>query len=209
MTDPNTGYGPSVAKVIDDAINAALLDVHTCLPAKVVDVDVVQGLCNVQPVLKTEFADETIAELPVINNVPIATYRAGAAFISLPLKVGDMVMLVFSERSLDIWQAKGGIVDPVDPRKFDLSDAIAYPGVYPAIDPPIGADPDSIVIRNNITTLTVRPDGKFRFDGAVFELLQTLTDLVDVLSTTTAGGDPLSSATLLENLKLQLESLKG
>ncbi len=215
MPGPNTGYGPSVAKVIEDAIDTALLDVHTCLPARVTEVDVVMGVCNVIPVLKTEFSDGTVVELPPIVNVPIATYRAGTAFISLPLKVGDMVMLLFSERSLDIWQTSGEVVDPVDPRKFDLSDAIAYPGVYAFTDPPVGADPDNIVIRNDLSTVSIAPNGKFLFQGAIFELMQTMVDLATALISATTvdpitGVAPFDGATItaITNVKEQLEALK-
>lgn len=147
----------SLQKVMTDAIEGRLTDVHTCLPGKVVKVDVTKAKVDVQPVLKRKYADESIVELPVITNVPLALYRAGEAFISLPVKVGDFVMLMFSERSLDIWLSKGGTVDPADPRKFHLSDAIAYPGVYPFTDPPTGATADDIVIKNGDASLIVKP----------------------------------------------------
>lgn len=149
---------PSLEKIIDDAIENRLAEMHTCIPARVVRVNVAKAQCDVRPLIKRKYADETVVDLPVITNVPIAFYRAGPAFISLPLKKDHIVMLLFSERSLDIWLSKGGSVDPLDPRKFDLSDAIALPGIYPFNDPPSGASADDIVIRNGSASILVKPD---------------------------------------------------
>jgi hypothetical protein len=142
-------------------------------------------------------------------------YRAGDAFISLPLKRGDYVGLLFSERSLDIWLATGGTVDPKDPRKFDISDAVAYPGIYPFSMPPVGADADNIVIRNGLGSLEITPLGKFLFQGSIFNIVDTLISLVEVLQAGTvadpvSGANPFTAATiaLFENVKLQLQSLK-
>lgn len=149
---------PSLQKVIDDAIESKLLEVHTCLPARVTRVDVTKAQCDVKPLIKRKYANETIVELPVITNVPIAFYRAGQAFVSLPVKVGDIVELRFAERSLDLWLTKGGTVDPLDSRRHHLSDAIAYPGIYPFTDPPTGASATDIVIKNETSKITIKPD---------------------------------------------------
>jgi hypothetical protein len=147
----------SLEYVIEEAIKAKIADLHTCFPAKVVAVNVSEGWCNVQPTIKKKYSDGTIPNPPVINRVPIASYRAGNAFISLPLKVGDYVMVVCAERSIDIWKSKGGVLSPLDYRKHHLSDAIAYPGVYPFTDPPTGASADDIVIKNETSKITVKP----------------------------------------------------
>lgn len=149
---------PSAAEVINNSIDAKLLEIFTALPAKVVRVDVKKGMCDAQPVLKRKYADGTVVELPVIVNIPIASYRAGQAYITLPLKVGDFVMLHFSQRSLDIWLSKGGTVDPLDPRHHHISDAVAYLGVYPFTDAPTDASPDNIVIKNASSKITIKPD---------------------------------------------------
>src|SRR5690606_27489982 len=106
---------PSMSLAINEAIDAKLLDLHTTMVAKVVKVDVAKALCDVQPVLKRKYGDGSVVALPVITNVPIAFYRAGAAFISMPIHAGDYVKLEISERSLDLWLEKGGIIDPEDP----------------------------------------------------------------------------------------------
>lgn len=162
---------PSLAQIINDAIEARLGRMNTCLPARVVRVDVTKAQCDVEPVLRSIDASGNPVTLPVISNVPIAVYRAGNAFISLPVKVGHFVELRFSQRSLDTWLTKGGIVDPNDRRKFNLSDAIAYPGVYPFSNPPTGATADDVVIKNEGSKITIKPDGEIAIEGSAIRAL--------------------------------------
>jgi hypothetical protein len=143
--------------LIDEAVKSGIGGVRTCFPGKVVKANVPEGWCNVQPALRRTYSDGTTAEPPVINKVPIASYRAGNAFISLPLKVGDWVLVVCSERDIDLWKTKGGITTPKELRTFHIADAIAYPGVYPFSEPPEGASADDIVIRNGDSKVTVKP----------------------------------------------------
>jgi hypothetical protein len=215
--------GPSFERAMDEAIERKLADVHTCLPGKVLKVNLALGMVDVQPLLKKKYLDETVVDIPPITNVPLATYRAGKAFISLPVKKGDSVLLFFSERSLDRWLAKGGSVDPADPRKFDLSDAIAYPGLYPFTDPPLGVSTDNIVIRNNLASIELQPNGKIKFQGSLFSMVDvmisqvdTLLSLCDVLTAFQDSNNDTPNATTLtaisivklslQNIKLQLGS---
>ncbi len=206
---------PTFEQSLEDAVERRLQDLHTCMPGKVVRVNVELGQCDVQPVLRRRYVEGTLVDIPVITNVPIANYRAGTAFISLPVKVGDLVELRFCERSMDIWLSKGGSVDPKDPRKFDLSDAIAYPGCYPFTDPPTGAHSTNIVIKNSVGRIEVTPAGKFLFQGSLFELMTSLVALTDVLIALKTI-DPLSGSnaltpdtiTALQDIKTQLSSMK-
>jgi hypothetical protein len=174
--------------VVESMIETRLGELHTCLPGKVVKVDVAKAQCDVQPLLKRTYANGDIVSMPVITNVPIAFYRAGKAFISLPVHVGDYVELRFAERSLDVWLEKGGEVDPADFRKFDLSDAIAYPGLYPNSDPPAGADPESIIIKNDQSVVTIKPSGEVEIKGD--NAIKLLSNLI----TLSGDGDAIALA---------------
>lgn len=191
--------GPSLSKVIEDAIEERLSTLNTMLPARVVRVDVPAGVCDVQPSLLKKYSDEVVVPMPVITNVPIQNYRAGNAFISLPVKVGDLVELRFSQRSLDIWKSKLGDVDPLDPRKFHLSDCVAYPGMYPLKDPPEGASATDIVIKNDQTTFTIKPNGEMQVSAP--NAIRLLADLI-VLS---GDGDAVALASKVAN---ELQAIK-
>lgn len=208
---------PSLSAVLAKAIDAALLEMHTCLPGKVVRVDVTKSQCDVEPLLKRQYWDGEIVALPVITNVPIGFYRAGKAFISLPVKIGDFVELRFSERSLDLWLLQGGLIDPNEGRKFHLSDAIAYPGLYPFSDPPVGASATDIIIKNDVAKITLNPTGKFKIEGAGAELLDLLISVLSQLETitttlgttqSTAPGTPISTAAAFAAQTAAITSLK-
>lgn len=178
----------TLSKVIEDAIEARLGSVYTMLPGVITKVDVAKGQCEVQPLIKRKFSDGEVLEQPRISNVPIANYRAGNAFITLPVKVGDTVELRFSQRSLDIWLSKGGNVDPLDARKFHITDCVAYPGMYPFDKPPTGASPDNIVIKNEDSTLVIKPDQIDLYgSGDAVALASKVMDRLDKIKTAFDG----------------------
>lgn len=101
-----------------------------------------------------------------MTNIPVAHPRAGKARIHLPLKEGDSVEICFSERSLENWNAKGGIIDPEDPRKHHLSDAYIKPCFYPSKDPFSVTDPEAIEIVNDSAEIFIKADGTVSIKGS-------------------------------------------
>ena len=152
--------------------------------------------------------------MPLISNVPVAFQRAEKAHFSLPLSVGDTGLIIFSERSIDLWLERGVCVDPEDPRKFHLSDAIFFPGVSPktkALERQ-GKD-DSVEIRNDKAFIELQTSGKFKISNGTNELIDLLVQVVDTLSTTTTntifGPLQLNDFSTFASLKTKLETLKG
>jgi Phage protein Gp138 N-terminal domain len=130
---------PSELDIIRGALDAALAEVHTCMPAEVVRVhagDNKRQFVDVQPSLQRrapnedgQVVDET---LPVIPMVPVGYMQGGGFFISVPIAVGDFVLLVFAERSLDQWlqtARKGSqrAITPGDVGTHTLEGAVALP----------------------------------------------------------------------------------
>lgn len=157
-----------ISKLISAAIEKALTEIHTCLPARVESFDASTGLAKVVPLLKRKYVTEdTAVQLPVISGVPVVFPRTAGAWLRLPVSAGDYVLLVFSERSIDKWLESGGAVDPEDPSKFALNDAIAIPGLYPKIDPVdvIGAQ-TSLEIVNGPAVVEITAAGAVKISGA-------------------------------------------
>lgn len=129
---------PTLPELIRMAVSRMLMDVHVSLPGSVESYDAARQVADVQPLLRrtlvasdgTELDPET---LPILMDVPIVFPRGGGGFQSWPLVKGDLVHLVFIERSVDTWlQGDGTLTTPLDFRTHSLSDAVAYPGLYPA-----------------------------------------------------------------------------
>lgn len=117
-------------------MDARAQEVHTAIPARVEAYDPATQKVDAKPLVQRRVLGangaEAVEPIPIVASVPVAFPRGGGFFLSFPLQVGDLVLLVFTERSLDKWlDGRGEEVDPVDLRTHDLSDAVAIPGVYP------------------------------------------------------------------------------
>lgn len=131
------GGGMSTANLgeaMRDLISRSQVDLRVSIVARVESYDPIRRCISAQPLIRQQYRDPETGEnelerLPVINDVPVSFLGAGPYSIHFPLAVGDTVLLVFSDSSLDRWLVRGGIVDPEDDRAHALSDAIAIPGV--------------------------------------------------------------------------------
>ena len=181
LESPGKEATPSMAEVLGRSTRAQLYDTRVCLPAEVIKYDYKKQSVDVQPDLKQTFEDGEVMDMAQIFNVPVVFPRAGDAFISFPLKKGDTVMLVFSDRSLDKWKSTGGRVDPGDTRMHHLSDAFAIPGGYSFKNAaPIENDKD-IIIENDDLSIFVKPNGHLQIKNQTSELIELLNDIFQAI----------------------------
>ena len=134
---------PSLPELLRAAVEDELSDFFVAMPGKVEKYtdtgDVPKA--NVKPLLKRAFINqdgsEGLDDLGIVNDVPVIWPRGGGFFFRMPVQVGDNVLLVFMDRSIDEYMFSGGSssVDPVDFREHDISDAVAIPGFYPFAKP--------------------------------------------------------------------------
>ncbi len=204
---------PSLTRAVDNAIQNELVGMNTAMPGQVVNVYASKCAVDVQPCLQRQYSDGTITPLPIIPYVPLVFPRTSNAWLTFPVAVGDYVMLVFSQRSLEQWLNKGGVVDPQDPRKFAISDAVAIPGVYPFSRPPT-VDSANVILQNGTTKITLTPAGKFRFENTGGdEILNLISQLLNTLSTemvnTMLGPQPLLAASTYASLQSKIDALRS
>ena len=126
---------PELAQVIQEAIESALIDVHTALPGAVQSYDATTKTCEIELQTKRmlEKADGTYVseELPILTNVPVA-YQGSSDFVTAyTLSPGDTGWVMFSETSLDQWRTKGEVTSPSDIERHGLSGAIFLPTPLP------------------------------------------------------------------------------
>ena len=135
--------------------------IHTSFPAKITRI-VNSHVVDVQPLVTTLRPDGSVKPYPELFDVRMQTYacQLGDVFISLPIKVGDLVWVMVSERDV----AKLMTTDGKDAsastteRTHDLSDCFCIPAFFPdglAKD----YDPDNLVIGNKNTKIIVKADG--------------------------------------------------
>jgi len=144
MSDRTT----SIEEIIQLGIDSAFKNLHTCLPAVVTRFDSTNQLIDCQVTLKRKLNNELVL-LPKLVNVPIRYPKSTTFSITFPIEVDDHVLLIFSERSIDTWLEQGGIRDPFDVRKHSLSDAFAFPMMYPQTDTIPSFDATNLEIKTN------------------------------------------------------------
>ncbi len=121
---------PDLWDAITAAIESRLSGIHVALPGLVEKYDHETAKAEVLPALRKNYREGAAESLPIIANVPVVWPRTSEFIMAAPLARGDGVLLVFSERSLDEYLSKTREVTPNDRRKFDLSDAVAIPGLF-------------------------------------------------------------------------------
>ena len=210
---------PTLAEVINDMIEAKILDIHVSMPGKVETYDHTQQKADIKPLLRKKYTVNggTIVEIPVIPGVPVqwASANNGAAYMHLPLKVGDLGLIIFTDRSIDTWlSGDGEITSPNDPRHHDLSDAIFIPGIRPFKQPLSNTNADNFILQNGSIRIELDPSGKISITGASNEMVSVLSDLIDHLVNaqviTMMGPQPFLASTvaLLTADKAKLDTLK-
>jgi hypothetical protein len=181
---------PTLASVLAAALEARLADVHVALPAQVESFDADRRCVTVQPLIRqattdTESGERSVERLPVINDVPIVFPGSGAFCVEWPVAKGDTGLLVFSEASIDKWLTRGGDVDPLDDRRFNLSDAIFIPGLRSLNAPPSGSPAPA-------GTMILRTAGQIHAGGdqalALHAKLSALRDHVNGLMVNGSGS---------------------
>lgn len=198
---------PDLAEVIRRAVERGTARIHTSIPGRVLSYDAGSQTATVQPVIRSRFRDadgEILTYLPPqIANVPVAFPSGGGCSITWPLNSGDPVLLVFAERSTDEWRSrKGNDHEPTDPRRFDLSDAIAIPGVRSPADPlPSDAThATDAVIRGSLRLGSANASDFVALANEVRSALVALKNAID--TAVVAPGD--GGAALKANIGLKL-----
>jgi hypothetical protein len=210
---------------ITDAMRQAVLfqlyDVHTALPGQIISYDHTTQKATIQPCLRKSYLDGTTQEMPILNNVPVIFPRAGGASLTFPVVSGDTCLLLFIERSTDLWKSVGGVVAPNDPRKFDLSDAVAIMGLMPFTENSLSDNNEDVLLTYKGSNIRIKASGDIQIETASkvaigntsAEVLDIVSSILGILTTsvTTAPGSPIFQGLgpTYATLKLALDSIKG
>jgi hypothetical protein len=119
---------PPITVALERAIQRALREVHTTIPAMVESYDEAAGTCAAQPLILKGYrgrdGKRKTMRYPVVPSAPVIF-----GGVKRPLTRGSIVLLLVSEACIDRgWDVEN---DPEDDRRFDLNDAFALPIVTP------------------------------------------------------------------------------
>lgn len=143
---------PTLAEVLQRALESRLADVFTSLPGEVVTYYPETQTADVLPVVRRPLPteDDGIAfeDLPIVPNVPIVFPRGSDVSIVWKPKPGDGVLLCVQMLSPANWRRTGEVSDAGDVRLHSLGNAFAIPGAYPqtkSLDPEL-ANTDGLTL---------------------------------------------------------------
>jgi len=202
---------------LDGHFDSRALDLHTCLPGKVLAYYSSDYTVDVQPMLKKRYAsDDQVIEVRPINKVPLVFPSMGSAHVRLPVAKGDEVLLVFSERSIDDWYESGSVEETQSKRHHDMTDAFAIPGGRSKVNKisSKGAD-TSLEICNGSAWIEITAAGKIILKNSAVELLDIIDQLIIALqgatTMTAIGPQPLGPGAQIQltRIKILLSLMKG
>lgn len=148
-------------------------NIHTSIPAIVEEYDASKPTVVVKPLIRKLYDDGDTLAMPRIYNVPVVFPRTNNFSFTFPISKGDQVLLIFSERCLDEYLFLGGEQTPQDPRTFDLSDAIAIPGLFPFEQGKLPNNNEDVKITYKNTSITIKANGDIEIGGSSLQSLMT------------------------------------
>jgi hypothetical protein len=200
----------TLSELLRAATEAGQANLHTALPGRVESYDHTEQRASVKPLIKKAYRDGAEQSMPVIDRVPVVFPRSGGASLTFPVKPGDGVLLVFSERAMERWKSRGGEQTPGDPRKHDLTDAIAIPGLNPFSAGSESTTNDDVELVYNGFRMVVNQDGRFAIGNGADELLVLFEELLEALiDSICITGLPLTEVGRIMAVRTRLESIKG
>lgn len=147
--------------------------IYTALPAKVESVGEFEGMCCVDalPLVARRYEDGRVTESPLLYRVPVVFPSAGGGALTFPVKTGDIVLLVFSMRSLEELLATDGSekVVPHTARSHNIADAVAIPGFGTFVSN-VRPHPENVELKFADAVLAIDPEGTVTIETGSAEM---------------------------------------
>ena len=167
-------------RLLRESFEYNMTNVHTAFPGSVESYDPATRRADIQPYLKRKMPDGAFLNFPIIPDVPVLFFGTKNCTIHAPLEAGDEVLMIVCERSTDKWRDSGGKeIEDADPRRFNLADCFAIPGLQPMEFPEtpetglsilfkekhkILIDDDTITVENGTSAFVMEKE-KITFDN--------------------------------------------
>jgi hypothetical protein len=150
------------SEVLEKSFDSFISNIHTSMPGVIQSYDNTKKKVEVLPLVKKKFKNGQVLSFPVISNVPVIFPGTNNAIISFPLSRGDGCLIIFSERSLERFLSSNlEEVEPQDPRKFSISDAICIPGLFSFSKPGRVGDNNQLEIYYDAGTVDIQGADNF------------------------------------------------
>ena len=132
--DPETRYGKSLSQALEFFFSQKIKEFHTAIPGVVNAYEQTTKRARVQIGLNMRLTDGKSKARPIILDVPVCHPSGGGYVVHVPLRAGDGVLLVFSERGIENFKETFAVADPPVGSIMAERDAIAVPGIRRSLD---------------------------------------------------------------------------
>ena len=138
---------------------------HTAMPGIIESYDSETRKAKVTPQIKKKYLNGDELEYQPIENVPVVYFGTSNSGLRLPEDdfTGETCLLVFCERSLDVWKSKGELSLPGNNRKFSTSDGVAIVGLNSFNNTDRGGNDLELYAHGN--TIAIKENGDIELNG--------------------------------------------
>ena len=179
--NPELDYS-NLTDVLDFVVDEKLKQIHTAMPGRIVDYDPRTKRATVQPAIDWLMTDGSTRRRPVISNVPVMQPSAGGMTVLLPVRQGDPVMLLVSERGLTEFKRSLQESRPDVSRFFSLGDSVALLGFGAREIGPAYTDAVCIQAEDNSSHIALREDGRTEIYNEASTRVRTTTARIEAES---------------------------
>lgn len=158
-------------------------------------------------------------EYPVLIDVPFMVMRGGSAYLNIPVKVGQDVLVLYNDRCLDDWYVSGQQSNLSSPRLHSIADAVALVGISSMKDLIQGYDAERIGLVDGDSKIMVGSKLELKNSSASLgpnlnNLLEALSVMLQTMSTAdpsnvsaTVGASAATAKIVVDQVKTQLTQL--
>jgi hypothetical protein len=193
--------------------------IWTALPGIIQSFDPVKQTARILPALKISVQQPdgsfVWVTMPELLDCPVQFAAGGGVSLTFPLKLGDECLVVFANRCIDNWWARGSpghntAQEQAEFRMHDLSDGFCIPGVssVPRVIPTISPNTAQFRTDDGLTyvevdplgTVTVKASTQINLVAPVVSIVAPsihMTGTVTLTGSLTASGDVVGSGTSL------------
>lgn len=185
-------HAASLRETMNTFLQSYFERIHTAIPGRIDAYDSATRKATVQPLVNHWFQNGDVsAKIPAIREVPVMVMGNSAALIEVELSVGDGCLIIFAETGIGDFLNSDGkkVVDSDDPARFQLTDAICIPFLFPfsAVPKPLSSlslrkDGSVSLKAGSGAEISLSKAGKVAFDGKLATLKETVAQLEAIVT---------------------------
>lgn len=183
ILDEDEQTTPRLETVIDRYVQAGIAGVRVAVAGvAATDIDTTSSTISVRPVMRDIYPDGSA--LPEeIANVPVYFPSSSSGALTMPVRRGDPVMIIFCDRDLRRWIREGSSsntdIEAQDRRRHSYGGTWCMPGIEPRALRRAVIASDRVRMGNENVSVEVTDSNNVRIGSGAVDLLEEVGNLLD------------------------------